>query len=139
MNRIRQLSLYLTAGAIGALVNSLAVWIAGSIGLTTALGAQIAPTLTPNWLYPRLTWGAIWGLLFFVPLKITGNARKRIIWQGLLVSLGPTVAQLFYFFPTGGKGLLGFQLGIITPLPLFVIVFNAIWGIVAAAWIAAAQ
>ncbi|MEQ8757869.1 MAG: hypothetical protein RID09_30735 [Coleofasciculus sp. G1-WW12-02] len=137
MNRIRQLSLYLTAGAIGALVNSLAVWIAGSIGLTTVLGAQIAPTLTPNWLYPRLTWGAIWGLLFFVPLKITGNARKRIIWQGLIVSLGPTLAQLLYFFPTGSKGFLGLQLGITTPL--FVIVFNAIWGIVAAAWIVAAR
>jgi len=137
MNRIRQVSLYLTAGAIGALVNSLAVWIVGSIGLTTALGAQIAPTLTPNWLYPRLTWGAIWGLLFFVPLKITGNARKRIILQGVIVSLGPTLAQLLYFFPTGSKGLLGLQLGITTPL--FVIVFNAIWGIVAAAWIAAAR
>lgn len=148
MNGIKQLSLYLTAGAMGALANSLVVWAAGATGLTAALGAKITPPLTASWLYSRLTWGAIWGLLFFffnrdasnlrrLASKYVGNARKQIIRRGLLVSIAPTLAQLFVFFPSTGKGLLGLQLGV--TVPLFVILFSAIWGIVAAAWVAAAR
>ncbi|MGQ4649668.1 hypothetical protein [Lyngbya aestuarii] len=137
MNRLKQISLYLTAGAVGALVNSLVVWAAGTTGLTAALGAKIAPTLTPPWLYQRLIWGALWGLLFFIPMKRTFNTRKNIVRRGLLVSLGPTLAQLLFFFPSTGKGWLGIQLGVI--VPLLVIIFNAIWGIVAAAWIETAK
>ena len=47
---------------------SLTVWIFGVIGITYALGVKIAPALSAPWLYPRLVWGGIWGLLFLVPL-----------------------------------------------------------------------
>jgi hypothetical protein len=51
----------------------------------------------------------------------------------LIFSLGPSLVQLFIFFPLREKGLLGLELGSLTPV--FVLLFNAIWGIVAALWI----
>lgn len=135
--RIQQISLYLAAGAIGALANSIIVWLAGAIGLTAALGAKIAPSFTLPWLYQRLTWGGLWGLLFFLPIKPRGYDRRSLILRGLLVSLGPSLAQLLYFFPATGKGLLGLQLG--ATVPIFVLLFSAVWGVVAAAWIGAAR
>lgn len=122
-----RLSVALAGGAVGALANSLAVWMFGAAGVTAALGASIAPALTPGWLYPRLVWGALWGLLFLLPLW-KGSVWKR----GFVLSLGPTLAQLLYFFPRGGHAPFGTDLG--ATVPLFVLLFNAIWGWVAAAW-----
>ncbi len=43
---INKLSLVFTAGALGGLLNSLAVWIFGVVGITSALGVKIAPQLS---------------------------------------------------------------------------------------------
>jgi hypothetical protein len=130
MNNIeKKLSLVFAAGCLGGLLNSLAVWIFGEIGITSALGVKIAPPLSAPWLYPRLVWGGIWGLLFLLPLM-----QKRFLYRGLIFSLGPTLVQLFIVFPLkAGKGVMGFDLGLLTPL--FVFVFNAIWGLTAAIWL----
>ncbi len=123
------LSLVFAAGALGGLLNGLAVWFCGWIGLTGALGVKIAPPLTAPMLYPRLVWGGIWGALFLLPLW------RRSIWRrGFIFSLGPTLVQLFIVFPIKAhKGVAGLDLGYLTPL--FVIGFNAVWGWVAAAWL----
>jgi hypothetical protein len=116
------------AGAFGGLVNSLAVWVAGAYHLTARLGIEIAPALTPNWLYPRLVWGGLWGFLFMLPL-VRGHWWLR----GIILSLLPTLFQLLYIFPYGaGRGLFGLGLGALTPA--FVLVANAIWGL-SAAWL----
>jgi hypothetical protein len=130
MNNIaKKLSLVFAAGCLGGLLNSLAVWIFGVIGITPALGVKIAPSLSALWLYPRLVWGGIWGLLFLLPLM-----QKRFLYRGLIFSLGPTLVQLFIVFPLkAGQGVMGFDLGLLTPL--FVFVFNAIWGLTAAIWL----
>ena len=65
---MRNLSLVFAAGCWGALWNSLAVWVFGALGIAPALGVHIAPALTPAFLYPRLVWGGLWGLLFLLPL-----------------------------------------------------------------------
>ena len=128
-NLAKKLSLVFAAGCLGGLMNSLAVWIFGVIGITSALGVKIAPPLSAPWLYPRLVWGGIWGLLFLLPLM-----RKRFLYRGLIFSLGPTIVQLFIVFPVkANKGIMGFDLGLLTPL--FVFVFNAIWGLTAAIWL----
>ena len=128
-NLAEKLSLVFAAGCLGGLLNSLAVWIFGVIGITSALGVKITPPLTAPWLYPRLVWGGIWGLLFLLPLM-----RKRFLYRGLIFSLGPTIVQLFIVFPVkANKGIMGFDLGLLTPL--FVFVFNAIWGLTAAIWL----
>jgi len=137
MNRLAWISACLTGGAIGALINSLVVWGAGEIGLTLAAGAKIAPALTLPWLYQRLVWGALWGLLFLVPFQGGRRRSNSVLAKGLLISLAPTLAQLFYFFPEAGQGLGGLRLGV--TVPVFVIVFNAIWGWVAAGWVALAE
>ena len=125
----RKLSLVFSAGCLGGLVNSLVVWRVGERGITTALGVGIAPDLTWPWLYRRIVWGGLWGALFILPFL-----RKSIIGRGLLYSLGPTLVQLFVVYPLKEqRGLLGLELGNMTPL--FVLIFNALWGITAAVWL----
>ncbi len=128
-NLARKISLVFAAGVLGAILNSLAVWGAGELGITTALGVKIAPRLSAAWLYPRLVWGGIWGMLFLLPMM-----QARIWSQGFIYSLGPTLVQLFVVFPMKAKkGVMGLELGMLTPL--FVVVFNAIWGWTAAIWL----
>uniref|UniRef100_UPI0035697D9F hypothetical protein n=1 Tax=Desulfosarcina sp. TaxID=2027861 RepID=UPI0035697D9F len=79
-----------------------------------------------GWLYPRIVWGGIWGLLFVLPLL-----NSRFLLKGTLLSLLPTAVQLFFIFPyQANKGLAGLSLGMWTPA--FVLVYNWVWGVVAA-------
>ena len=130
---IRKLSLAFAAGALGGLVNSGVIWLFGRAGITAELGVKLTPAFTPAWLYPRLVWGGIWGILFLLPL-----AQNRPFQQGLLISLGPTIVQLFVIFPYElNKGMLGLELGTLTPV--FVLFFNAVWGVAAALWLWASE
>lgn len=130
---IAKLGICFAAGCVGGLMNTLAVWVFGLYGITTALGVEIAPELTPAMLYHRVVWGGIWGLLFVLPI-----ARHSIFWQGLILSLGPTLVQLLVVFPLEPqKGAFGLELGLLTPL--FVIFFNAVWGWSAALWVSWSQ
>lgn len=130
MNRwLQKLSLYFAAGSLGGLVNSVAAWLCGAYGISAALHVALAPRLTAGWLYPRIVWGGLWGLLFLLPM-----VKSRFVLRGLIVSLGPTVAQLFYIYPTVmHKGMLGMKLGALTPV--LVILLNAVWGVTAAFWL----
>ena len=128
-NLAKNISLVFAAGCLGGLVNSLAVWGFGDLGINAALGVRIAPALTPQWLYPRIIWGGIWGLLFLLPVM-----RSRLLSRGIIFSLGPTLVQLFVVFPLkAGKGYMGLDLGTLTPLLVFI--FNAIWGVATAIWL----
>jgi len=115
-----------TAGVIGGLACSLAVWLAGRWGITALAGVAIAPALTTAWLYPRLVWGGLWGLIYYFTV---GRPRSRRQWvrKGLWISLLPSAVQLFVIFPnTTPYGMFGMGLGPLTPL--FVLLFNFIWG-----------
>ena len=105
----------------------MAVWAAGAYGITSRLGVALAPSLTANWLYPRVVWGGLWGFLFLLPLR--GSWWLR----GLLVSLAPSAFALLYVLPyLTGLGPFGLRLGALTPA--FVLSANAVWGL-AAAWL----
>ncbi|MEA4856245.1 hypothetical protein [Solidesulfovibrio sp.] len=126
-------SLCFTAGLVGGFANSLALWMAGQYGWTAALGVNVAPSWTLAWLYPRLVWGGIWGLLF-LPRWMADS----VFWRGVLASLGPTLVQLLVVFPRQlDKGMWGRDLGEWTPV--VVLVANAVWGIVAAMWLSLAD
>jgi hypothetical protein len=128
-NPTRKLSMVFGAGCLGGLVNSLAVWLSGMYGISAAIGVKIAPQLSAAWLYPRIVWGGIWGFLFLLPIL-----RRNFLTQGLIFSLGPTLVQLFVVFPMkANKGIMGLDLGSLTPLA--VVVFNAVWGVMAAIWL----
>ncbi|MCX4028244.1 hypothetical protein H0A36_06110 [Endozoicomonas sp. SM1973] len=123
---MKKLMIYFSAGCLGALANSLAVWSFGYFGITRAMDVAIAPFLSPDWLYPRIVWGGIWGLLFLLPFM-----KSKLLLKGTLLSLGPTAVQLFVVFPyKAHKGMAGLELGLLTPV--FVVFFNWVWGFVAA-------
>ena len=125
----KRLTVSFAAGSLGGLANSLAVWLFGAYGVTKSLGVRMAPDLSPVWLYPRLVWGGIWGLLYLLPVF-----HNSILKRGLLLSLGPTIVQLFVVFPyKADQGMMGMGLGAFTPLLVFV--FNAIWGVTVAIWL----
>ena len=84
-----------TAGAFGGLLNGLAVWLFGAIGITGALGVKIAPQLSGPILYPRLVWGGIWGFAFFFPFL-----KNRLLLKGLILSLGRPSFNCSLFSPS---------------------------------------
>jgi len=112
---------------VGGLANSLALWGLGYLGAMAKLGISLRPPFTPTWLYPRLVWGGLWGLLFLVPLL-----RGRTILRGVLLSLAPSTYALLVVLPDAGQGRFGLSLGVLTPG--LVVLVNILWGIVAAAW-----
>lgn len=116
------------AGLLGALFNSLVAWFLGTIGLTQMCGVDLAPAWTTAWLYPRMVWGGLWGMAYFLTV---GSPRSRNQWvrKGLWTSLLPSAYQLFYIFPNKTAfGILGLGLGTLTPI--FVIFYNLAWGAV---------
>ena len=121
---MKKLLICFAAGCLGALANSLTVWIFGDLGITKTFHVSIAPALTPAWLYPRIVWGGIWGWLFLFPFMNSKPIRK-----GALLSIFPTIVQLLVVFPIKAKkGVLGLELGTLTPL--FVVFFNLVWGVI---------
>jgi len=121
---MKKLLIFFAAGCLGALANSLTVWLFGEFGITGQFHVSMAPPLTPGWLYPRIVWGGIWGLLFVLPLTNAKPVRK-----GILLSILPTIIQLLVVFPIKAKkGYLGLQLGTLTPV--FVVFYNMVWGVV---------
>ena len=115
--------IFFTAGCIGGLVNSLIVWQFGQLGINASFGVSIAPNLSPAWLYPRIVWGGLWGLLFLLPLW-----SSRLFLKASMLSLLPTLVQLFIVFPLKtNKGVAGLELGLYTPV--LVLFFNWVWGI----------
>jgi hypothetical protein len=122
---MRKLLISFAAGCLGGLANSIVVWLFGYFGITSSLGVSIAPSLSPSFLYPRIVWGGIWGLLFILPML-----QSKLLLKGAILSLFPTAVQLFIVFPKAHKGMAGIDLGLYTPL--FVLFFNWVWGFIAA-------
>jgi hypothetical protein len=123
-----KLTVAFSSGCFGGLVNGLAAWFFGALGITALLGVRVAPALTPPYIYQKMVWGGIWGFILVLPI-LRGSLWSR----GILLSLGPTIVQLLIVFPIRlSKGLMGLELGPLTPL--FVFIYNAIWGLCAVAW-----
>ncbi|BBM03112.1 hypothetical protein [Microbulbifer sp. GL-2] len=130
---MKKILIFFAAGCLGALANSLMVWLFGALGITSALGVSIAPALSAEWLYPRIVWGGIWGLFFLLPFL-----SSKLLLKGAILSLLPSAFQLFVVFPMmTGNGVAGFGLGMLTPI--FVLFFNWVWGVVVALAIKSAR
>lgn len=129
MRGVHGLSLGFAAGAIGGLVCSLVIWFSGEIGLTAEYGVRIHPRLTPDFLYPRIVWGGLWGFALMIPYF---NRMPEV--RGMVMSLLPTAFQLFVVFPIFlNHGVMGARLGEFTPL--FVLLYNLCWGVAAGFWL----
>lgn len=120
---MKRLLISFGAGCAGGFVNSLVVWLFGVNGITAHFGVSISPAWTPAWLYPRIVWGGLWGLLFLLPFL-----NSRLFSKGALLSIFPTIVQLFIVFPyQAKKGVAGISLGAFTPV--FVLLYNWVWGV----------
>lgn len=130
---MKKLLLFFAAGSAGALANSLTVWLFGDLGITRFIGVSISPGLSAEWLYPRIVWGGLWGLLFMLPML-----NSRLYAKGSILSLFPTAVQLFVVYPfVVHKGFAGVKLGLYTPV--CVLFFNWVWGVVTAVMIRLAK
>ncbi|GAB7079872.1 hypothetical protein [Megalodesulfovibrio paquesii] len=132
MNILSRILACLVSGAVGGLVNSVAVWGFGILGINQALDFAMAPALTWPWLGPRLLFGGLWGLLLLLPFW-----KSRPWPKALVISLAPTAYMLFKVFPDMGKGLFGLGAG--AGAPYMVLFFNAIWGLSAMGFLIASQ
>ncbi len=119
---IRRVGMAYFGGAVGALVSSIALWLAGRAALTVMIGVAISPTLSVAWILPRILEGGLWGLAYPFLLR-RGIPAVR---AGLLLSLAPSMAQLFWTLPRAGQLMLGVGLGPLTPV--VVLLTNALWG-----------
>ncbi len=128
MGALNILNALFSAGAFGGMLNGVVVWLFGFIGVNRIFGEDIAPAFTTEYLYPRIVWGGIWGIVLLLPFY-----QNKVFLRGLILSLGPTLVQLFIAFPLkAGKGIMGLELGKF--IPIMVVVFNAVWGIGATWW-----
>ena len=125
MNLLQRAALYFTAAAIGGLAVVITVWGLGQIGVADLFGVAVKPPLAKAFIYKQMVWGGIWGLIFLLPV-----ALKPLWLKGLVMTLAPVIVALVVFFPLGGAGMLGFNLGTLTPLYIFIV--NIPWGLVTA-------
>jgi hypothetical protein len=124
---LQKLSLIFAAGCFGGLVKALVAVASAGIGINTALGVTMLPSLSAFWVYQHMVWGGLWAFLFLIPLK------GSYYYRGAVFSLGQTLVQLALIFPKMGKGFLGLEFGIFTPV--LVLVFGIIWGLAAGFWL----
>jgi len=124
---LRKISTAFTGGVVGALVNSVSLWILSHAGLLAMAGIDLKVRFTLPWLYPRLVWGGVWALGLLLPFL-----KNRVLLRGLAFSLAPSALTLFKFLPESGKGMMGIELGI--SMPLLVLLINGLYGIVASLW-----
>lgn len=111
------------AGTLGALAMCVAMWFCASHGITHSLGVAIGGSIAPQWMYPRLVWGGLWGLLFLLPIL-----TSSIFARSLVIALIPTLVQLFIIYPFyEHKGVAGLSLGMLTPFVVFL--FYWIWSL----------
>ena len=130
---LKSISFTFSAGVFGAIMNSLAVVLFFHFGWAAAGGYKLQLNLNPpgvyQWIYQRLVWGGIWGLLFLSPF-LRSMPPVRIV----VFSLGPALFQLLVVFPYFvNKGFFGLELGSATPW--FVICFNIVWALFAEIWL----
>jgi len=117
------------AGALAGFVTTILIWIASQSGAFLILGVPLVFDLTPGWIYQRVVWGGLWGFVFLVPVFVSWPGWRR----GLILGMGPAAATLLVFNPIkDGIGLFGLGLGAM--MPIIVIVFSLLWGVIAGWW-----
>lgn len=103
------------AGCLGALVMCVVMWLCSRYGITQSLGVSIGGSVSPQWMYPRIVWGGLWGLLFLLPIF-----ASSLLARSFVIALIPTLVQLFVIYPFyQGKGVAGLSLGLLTPFVVF--------------------
>jgi hypothetical protein len=123
---LRKLAGPYAAGALAALLTSLVLWIAVRAKLGALVDVQMGK-LFPGGLEPHsLGWHVLEGSLFALALPLLRGRGLTPMRAALAVSLLPSLRELFLQLPSAGYGMLGVQLGALTPV--VVLAANALWG-----------
>ena len=134
---LRRMGSCFAAGSLGALVSTWLAWRLSVLGVPHKVGVALASGWSSPLPFRQIVWGGLWGLVFAAPLWRSGF-KDGVFSRGILFSLIPTFFQLLYVFPfQQGKGMLGLGLGVLTPV--FVFLYNAVWGLCTALWLYAAK
>jgi hypothetical protein len=86
----KRMTILFGAGVLGALAKGFVTWILATLGIPVGIWALMSSAYSPGWAYYGLVWGGLWGFLFFIPVL-----KRRHIDKGVLLSLVPTIIQLF--------------------------------------------
>ncbi|MFS1523710.1 hypothetical protein ACL7TT_06270 [Microbulbifer sp. 2304DJ12-6] len=122
---LRNLSLCFAVGCFGGLCYALGLWAMGHYGFTHWLGVDLAPRLNSAYLYQRIVWGGLCGLLLMLPW------RSAWLLRGIALSLVPAGLLLLYLLPQRGYDYGAFMLGYMTPV--VIMLACALGGIAASA------
>ena len=109
------------AGCVGGVIYCVVMWLFSRYGISQSFSVSLYGSVAPQWMYPRIVWGGLWGLLFLLPML-----TSSIFMRSFVISLIPTFVQLFIIYPFyAGKGFAGLQLGMMTPLLVWF--FFGVW------------
>lgn len=115
--------LVFAAGCFAMLIQSVAMNLAVSYGLFHSLGVHIGASYSPNWLYPHIVWGGLWGFVFLLPVL-----SSNLLLRSFVLCLIPALEQLFIGYPFfEGKGVAGLSRGLLTPV--VVVFFWWLWAL----------
>ena len=126
---VKNLSVCFAAGCVAGLAYALGLWAMGHYGFTRFLHVDIAPYLSNAYIYQRVVWGGICGLIFLLPWQ------KSWMTRGVLLSLIPAGIMLLILLPMRGYGVGALGLGTLTPM--VIILACAAGGIAGSGWLRA--
>jgi hypothetical protein len=116
------------AGFLAKIPQGLVLYVCSEIGLFLAMGVALNVPFTILYSSKHVLLGAVFGLLFAVPVL---NHWPNWL-RGNLVGLAHAAVTLFFFNPfVDGVGFLGLDVGAL--MPVVVIVANLVWGMLAGA------
>ena len=126
MQRAKPFLKVLIAGALAGLAMSLVFLAFDLSGVFHTLGVRMSlPLDLARWVVEKLAEGALFALLFLVPVL----AGQRHWERGLVVSAFPSAKLLLWSYPSLGFGFFGMKLG--WEIPFVAIAFYLFWGAVA--------
>ncbi len=117
---LREMALCFSAGGVGALAKTGAIWLCGYFSITS-FASHLAGAQYPSGVYARIVWGGIFAFLFLLPVR--GSWVER----GLILGLVAAVLQVIAV-PLMEHGNMHFAL---MPL-LSVLALSCIWGLATA-------
>ena len=124
-----QLSMTFASGVVGAGLVLMVALLMHRFGFLADLGCRLHPSADGRYIYSRLVWGGLFGLLFCLPI-LSGSVWKR----GLVFGLVPAAVELLVVFPLLNHAqVLGLNYGYTTPI--FVVFLDVIWGLTSAGWL----